>query len=97
MLIRALVALAIGVALLVWSLRRLRRFASIGTLLQVIGAAGMLGVAGAHLCERFRLLAGMGWGEPHSTGHYLDLVSAAVAVTLLPLGLVIEFLRRVRR
>jgi hypothetical protein len=37
----------------------------------------------------------MGWGLPNSIGHYLDLVSAILGVTLLLLGLVANgFIRR---
>jgi len=40
----------------------------------------------AHVCEGFHLLPRMGWGEPQSVGHYLDLSGAAIGLTLLPLG-----------
>jgi len=93
MLLRALLTLAAGATLLIWSLKRVREFSPLGPILQLVGACGVLGVAGAHLCEALRLLPGMGWGAPHSIGHYVDLVSALAAVTLLPVGLLVTRLR----
>ena len=97
MFIKALLALAVGTALLVWSLRRLWHSPSLGVLLLSIGAVAILGVAGAHICEVFRFFPAMGWGEQHSVGHYIDFVSATFAATLLPFGFVVTVFRRVRR
>jgi hypothetical protein len=36
----------------------------------------------------------MGWGLPNSIGHYLDLVSAVLALTLLPLGILADAITR---
>jgi len=36
-----------------------------------------------HAAEAFHLLPGMGWGLPHSPGHYLDLFSAISGIVLL--------------
>ena len=96
MLVRALVALALGALLLVWSVHRLRQLSTVGAILQSIGAAGVLGVAGTHLCELFRFFPAMGWGEPHSIDHYFDLVSALIAATLLPAGFAMTVWRRSR-
>ena len=57
-----------------------------GSFLQLIGAACLMVVVLAHVCELLSLLPWMGWGRPHSPGHYLDLASAALGLTLLPLG-----------
>jgi hypothetical protein len=40
----------------------------------------------AHVAEHFRLLSWMGWGQPKSAGHYIDLASAILGSTLLSLG-----------
>ena len=90
MIIRSLVALALGALSLLWSLIRLRKFSLLGATMQLIGAIGMVGVGAAHLCEALRLFPSMGWGAPHSIGHYLDLVSALVALSLFPLGLLVS-------
>ena len=47
----------------------------------------------AHVCEAFGLFPWMGWGRPDSAGHYLDLVSAVIALTLFPVGFVWHALR----
>jgi hypothetical protein len=54
--------------------------------LQIFGAACLVVVMLTHIAERFDLFPGMGWGLPHSLGHYLDLVSAILGCILLPLG-----------
>jgi len=54
--------------------------------MQAIGALGLLMVFVAHICEGFHLLPRLGWGEPRSVGHYLDLSGAAVGLILVPLG-----------
>jgi hypothetical protein len=40
-----------------------------------------------HVAERFQLFPSMGWGQPDSPRHYIDLVSAILGCTLLALGL----------
>jgi hypothetical protein len=39
-----------------------------------------------HVAEALHLFPAMRWGEPDSIGHYLDLSSAVLGVTLLPTG-----------
>lgn len=63
--------------------RRARRLA---TTLQLLGAAGFVVVVLAHLCEGLGLFLFMGWGEPESPGHYLDLASALTGIVAFPLG-----------
>jgi hypothetical protein len=63
-------------------------------LLQIFGAACLVVAILTHVAERFDLFPGMGWGLPHSPGHYLDLVSAILGCTLLPLGLLGNALMR---
>jgi hypothetical protein len=62
--------------------------------LQVFGAACLIVVVLTHVAETYRLLPGMGWGLPNNPGHYLDLVSAVLGCTLLPLGLIGNALSR---
>ena len=54
--------------------------------LQLIGAVCLGVVVLAHFAEAFALLPVMGWGEPHSSGHDLDLAAAALGLGLFPLG-----------
>jgi hypothetical protein len=39
-----------------------------------------------HVAEALGLFPAMRWGAPDSVGHYLDLASAVLGVTLLPVG-----------
>lgn len=65
-------------------LHRVRK--STWSLLQVIGAGGFVIVALTHVAEAQHALPWMRWGRPDSPGHYLDLVSAVMGVTLFPVG-----------
>ena len=51
--------------------------------LRLVGCLCLVIVVLTHVAERFDLLPGMGWGLPHSTGHYLDLLSAVAGVGLV--------------
>jgi len=46
----------------------------------------------AHMCEALRLFKWMRWGGPHNTGHYLDLASLVLGLTLFPLGYLLRVL-----
>jgi uncharacterized membrane protein len=68
---------------------RIRRRRTPSAWLQVAGAGCLVVVVLTHVAEAFRLFPTMGWGEPHSVGHYLDLTSAALGVTMLCAALVL--------
>lgn len=53
---------------------------------QLAGAAFLLVVIFAHVCEAFGFIPSLGWGRPGTRGHYIDLVSAVAGSTLLGLG-----------
>jgi hypothetical protein len=55
--------------------------------LQLFGAACLIIVVLTHVAEALHLFPGMGWGQPDSPGHYLDLASAILGCTLLLIGL----------
>src|SRR5258708_4282448 len=95
MLVKALVALAPASLVAATMFVRKRMLSS---LLQLLGAAGLLSVVIAHVCEALELLPWMHWGEPHSVGHYVDLMSAVLGLTLLPLGFLLQIIanRRAR-
>jgi len=59
---------------------------TIWRLLQLVGAGCLVVVVLTHVAEAFKLFPIMGWGLPTSPGHYLDLISAVLGCTLLPLG-----------
>jgi hypothetical protein len=84
--VKALVAL-IPVAILVSGAMHLFvKRKDTASFLQLFGAACLLIVVFAHAFEALNVLPFMGWGEAHSVGHYLDLTSAILGLTLLPLG-----------
>jgi hypothetical protein len=58
----------------------------LAVLLQLIGAGGLTISVLTHVCEGLQLFPSMGWGLPNSLGHYLDLGSAVLGVTLFPAG-----------
>ena len=39
-----------------------------------------------HICEALGWFPSMGWGLRNSVGHYVDLSSAVLGVTLFPVG-----------
>ena len=39
-----------------------------------------------HFAEAFDLIPWMGWGLEESAGHYLDLASILLGLTLFPMG-----------
>jgi hypothetical protein len=82
--------------LLAGSLVRLSRRKTVGSLLQFIGAGCLVVVVLTHLFEALHWLPSMGWGLERSAGHYVDLASGALGVTLFPLGYLLDaFERRV--
>jgi hypothetical protein len=55
--------------------------------LQLLGLIFLVMGALTHVAERFHIFPSIGWGQPASVGHYLDLVSVILGCTLLPLGI----------
>jgi len=54
--------------------------------LQLFGSRCLALVVLTHLCEALHLFPWMHWGLEHSAGHYLDLGSDVLGLTLFPLG-----------
>jgi hypothetical protein len=57
---------------------------------QLSGTACLIMVELTHVCEAHHLFPWMGWGLKHSVGHYLDLSSAILGLTLLPVGFILQ-------
>jgi hypothetical protein len=85
-LIKALTALVPACALLSGSVVLFFRARTVPSFLQLLGAGALTIVVLTHICEALQLLPWMHWGLPDSVGHYLDLGSAALGITLFPLG-----------
>ena len=53
---------------------------------QVLGAGCLLVAVLTHVFEALQLFPWMGWGLPHSVGHYVDLVSATSGLIFIAAG-----------
>lgn len=91
-LVKASVGLIPVTILLAWSVDLFFKRRTLGSALQLLGTACLLVVGLTHVAEALHLFLFMNWGNERSAGHYLDLSSAILGVTLSPLG----FLLRVR-
>jgi hypothetical protein len=58
-----------------------------------VGTACLVVVILTHIAEVFHIFPSMGWGQPRSAGHYLDLAGAILGCTLVPLGFAISYVR----
>jgi len=85
-LLKALVALVPASMLLFGSLVLFFRRKTGSSSLQLFGAGCLMVVVLTHICEALHLFASMDWGLEHSVGHYLNLWSAVLGITLFPLG-----------
>jgi hypothetical protein len=59
---------------------------TVWSLLQLLGAGCLVVVVLTHVSEALHSFPWMHWGARHSAGHYLDLWSAALGLTLFPIG-----------
>jgi hypothetical protein len=84
--LKALIALVPASILFSGSLILFRRGKSVWCFLQLLGAGSLIAVSLTHVCEALQLFPWMQWGFKHSPGHYLDLCSAALGLTLFPVG-----------
>ena len=86
LLVKALVGLVPACMLLSGSTIMFFRGKTIPSLLQLLGAGCLMSVVLAHVCEAVHLFPWMHWGLEHSVGHYLDVSSAILGLTLFPVG-----------
>ena len=85
-LVKALIALLPASVLLTGALQQTGKTRNAPALLQLAGAGCLLVVALTHVCEALGLFRTMQWGQEHSAGHYVDLASAVLGLSLLPFG-----------
>ena len=93
-LIKAFALLVLVGALFVRAGMLVRRTRTLPGVLQLAGAAFLLIVVATHIAEALHLLPWMHWGEPDSAGHYVDLVSAVLGITLLAAAILVRALWR---
>ena len=60
----------------------------------VLGAGSLLVMVLTHVAEGLHLFPTMGWGQRHSPGHYLDLVSVYAGIAFLVAASLCPLLRR---
>jgi hypothetical protein len=64
--------------------------------LQLVGSTSLVIVVLTHVCEALHLFPWMHWGAEHSAGHYLDLSSAVLGLSLFPAGYLIRVVTKRR-
>jgi hypothetical protein len=67
---------------------------TVSSFLQLLGAGFFVVVVLAHVSEALHLFPWMHWGLEHSAGHYLDLSSALLGLTLFPAGYLLHSLAK---
>lgn len=91
-LVNALVALLPAGMLFFGSVVLFVRGKALSSFLQLAGAGCLVVVVLTHVSEALQLFPWMRWGLEHSVGHYLDLWSAILGLTLFPIGYLIQAL-----
>ena len=87
-LLRSLVALLPMLVLLFGAATMYGRIKTPSALAQLLGAACLIVVALAHVCEALNLFPLMGWGAKDSIGHYVNLASVVMGSGLFLVGYV---------
>lgn len=93
-LLKALVGLVPACVLSAGSVALFLRRKNVSSFLQLVGAGCLMLVGLTHVCEGLRLFPWMRWGLEHSIGHYLDLWSAVLGLTLFPIGYLVHALAK---
>jgi hypothetical protein len=95
-LLKALVAFTPACMLLSGSAVLFFRERTVSSFLQLLGAGCLVVVVLTHVSEALHLFTWMDWGLEHGVGHYLDLWSAALGLTLFPVGYLFHALTKRR-
>ena len=89
-------AVVIGVPILMMFVLSLRRFMHRPTVSGAFPVLGVFAGDGPHARRRaLALFPAMGWGQRHSAGHYLDLVSTGLGIAFLVAASLCPLLKRV--
>ena len=94
--LKALIGLVPASILLIASVALFLREKTFACFLQLIGAACLIVVVLTHVFEAFHLFPSMHWGRERGIGHYVDLWSAVLGVSLFPAGYLLHSLTRRR-
>ena len=93
-LLRAVVALVPACMLFSGAIVLFSRRKTVSSFLELLGAGCLVLVVLAHFSEALQWFPWMHWGGEHSAGHYLDLSSAILGLTLFPTGYLLSALPR---
>ena len=93
-LLKALVALVPASMLFSGSVILSLRRKTVPSFLQLLGAGCLVVVVLTHVSEALHLFPSMHWGHERSVGHYLDLWSAVLGLTLFPIGYLLHALTK---
>jgi hypothetical protein len=94
--LKAFIALIPAGMLFLGSIVLFFRAKTVSCFLQLLGAACLVVVVLAHICEAFHLFPPMHWGREHSLGHYLAFWSAILGLSLFPVGYFLHSLTKHR-
>jgi hypothetical protein len=96
--LKGILALAATFALVTAFAVLYRRRETVGpVVLLLLGIACFVVVALTHVFEAFAIFPALGWGQPRSIGHYIDLGSAILGLTLVTAGFLFQYAQRVSR
>ena len=93
-LLKALVVLLPACMLFCGSVVMFFRGKTLSSFLQLLGAGCLVLVVLIHVSEALYLFPWMHWGSNHSVGHYLNLWSAVLGLTLFPIGYLLHALSK---
>lgn len=91
------VAVVIGVPILLLFMlagRQLIHAPTLTGVFVVLGSGSLLVMVLTHVAEGLHLFRFMGWGQRHSPGHYLDLVSVYAGIAFLVAASLCPLLRK---
>jgi succinate dehydrogenase/fumarate reductase cytochrome b subunit len=95
-LLKVLIASIFVGILLAVSAAGFARARTLSSVLRLVGAGCLVVVVLTHVAEALRVFPRMRWGDPHSVGHYVDLTTAVLGITLLLSSLVASRKRSLR-
>jgi hypothetical protein len=93
-LLKALVGLAPVCMLFSGAAILFSRRKTVSLFLQLLGAGCLVTVVLTHIFEALQWFPWMNWGVEKSAGHYLDLSSAILGLTLFPAGYLLQALTK---
>ena len=95
-LLKALAGSVPAIALFAGALVLFSRMRNVYSFVQLLGAGCLVVVVLTHVAEALHVFPSMHWGQQRSAGHYLDLWSAVLGLTLFPAGYLLQALTKQR-